>query len=271
MIATDLDGTLLRSDGTLSPGTVGVLAQAAGAGIAVVLVTARPMRWHDRYPFTVLAPYLTHAVFANGAVTFDFATSAADTRGPRLSPPVLAELVGRIGAAVPEAVFAVETDDGLAMWYEPGYPLRLDVGQPGVAPAPRAELVRRPAVKLLVKAPGVAATKLIDRVYAAAGTDAVPSISASDSPVELAPPGVTKATGLAAVAARLGIPPAEVVSFGDMPNDLPMLFWAGLGIAVANAHPEVLAIADAVTGSNDEDGVAAWLTGALAGSPVAER
>jgi len=47
-----------------------------------------------------------------------------------------------------------------------------------------------------------------------------------------------------------------VIAFGDMPNDVSMLAWAGRGIAVANAHPEVLAVADEVTASNDEDGVA---------------
>jgi Cof subfamily protein (haloacid dehalogenase superfamily) len=263
MIATDLDGTLLRSDSTLSPGTAAVLERVAAAGVAVVPVTARPVRWHDRHPFTALAPYLTHAVFANGAVGYDFAASSVVTREPLLPPEILAALVARIHAALPQAVFAVETDDGMAMWHEPGYPLRLDAGQPGTAAAPREELVRRPAVKLLVKAPGVDPAKLVDQSYAVVGGDAEPSISSPVGPVELVSPGVTKATGLAAVAARLRIQPTDVVAFGDMPNDLPMLSWAGRAVVVANAHPEVLAIADEVTGSNDEDGVAAWLTGAL--------
>jgi hydroxymethylpyrimidine pyrophosphatase-like HAD family hydrolase len=68
--------------------------------------------------------------------------------------------------------------------------------------------------------------------------------------------GVTKASALAALAARARIPAAEVIAFGDMPNDLPMLAWAGRAVAVANAHPAVLAAADEVTASNDDDGVA---------------
>jgi len=67
---------------------------------------------------------------------------------------------------------------------------------------------------------------------------------------------VTKASGLAALAAEHGVEPGEVVAFGDMPNDLPMLAWAGHAVAVANAHPEVLAAADEVTAGNDADGVA---------------
>ena len=53
-----------------------------------------------------------------------------------------------------------------------------------------------------------------------------------------------------------GIAPHEVLAVGDMPNDLPMLQWAGRSYAVSNAHPSVIAIADEVTGSNDEDAVA---------------
>ena len=74
--------------------------------------------------------------------------------------------------------------------------------------------------------------------------------------IELSAPGVTKGTGLAGVATELGVPPADVVAFGDMPNDLPMLQWAGWGVAMANAHPGVLATADEITAPNSEDGLA---------------
>jgi hydroxymethylpyrimidine pyrophosphatase-like HAD family hydrolase len=85
--------------------------------------------------------------------------------------------------------------------------------------------------------------------------------------VEILPPGVNKATGLAMVTANLGVDPAEVLVFGDMPNDVPMFEWAGWGrVAVANAHPSVLAVADEVTLGNDEDGVAVYLDQLL--SPI---
>jgi hydroxymethylpyrimidine pyrophosphatase-like HAD family hydrolase len=61
------------------------------------------------------------------------------------------------------------------------------------------------------------------------------------------------------VAARLGVEADDVVVFGDMPNDVPMLAWAGRAVAVANAHPTVKEVADEVTTSNDDDGVAVWL------------
>jgi hydroxymethylpyrimidine pyrophosphatase-like HAD family hydrolase len=77
--------------------------------------------------------------------------------------------------------------------------------------------------------------------------------------VEISASGVTKATGLAALGERLGIGPADVLAFGDMPNDVPMLLWAGRGVAVANAHPAAKAAADDQTLSNVDDGVAAYL------------
>jgi Cof subfamily protein (haloacid dehalogenase superfamily) len=261
LIATDLDGTLLRSDGSVSTSTARALRLAAEAGVAVVPATARPLRWLNGYGF---ATRLSHAVFANGAVVYDIAAAQVISRH-QLAPEMLAALCDRIGAAVPEALFAVEVDDGLAMWHEPDYPLRSDLGQPGVAPAERADMIARPAAKLLVKAPGVDPQLLVARVVAAAGVDAEVSVSAGYGLAELAAVGVSKASGLAAVAARLGVTAEEVVAFGDMPNDLPMLSWAGRAVAVANAHPDVLAAAHEVTASNDDDGVAEWLLAELKG------
>jgi hydroxymethylpyrimidine pyrophosphatase-like HAD family hydrolase len=74
--------------------------------------------------------------------------------------------------------------------------------------------------------------------------------------VEIVPLGTSKATGVEELARPLGIGSDEVVAFGDMPNDIPMLLWAGLGVAMGNAHPEVLAAADEVTAPNSDDGVA---------------
>jgi hydroxymethylpyrimidine pyrophosphatase-like HAD family hydrolase len=74
--------------------------------------------------------------------------------------------------------------------------------------------------------------------------------------MEISASGVSKAVALSRLADELGVPADEVVAFGDMPNDVPMLGWAGHAVAVANAHPDVLAAADEITASNDDDGVA---------------
>jgi hydroxymethylpyrimidine pyrophosphatase-like HAD family hydrolase len=88
--------------------------------------------------------------------------------------------------------------------------------------------------------------------------------------VEVSAAGVNKAAALKELAADLGVEPDEVVAFGDYPNDLPMLQWAGRSIAPANAHPEVLARVDEVTASNHDDGVALAIERLLAGASTAD-
>ncbi|HEX3649209.1 MAG TPA: HAD-IIB family hydrolase, partial [Pseudonocardiaceae bacterium] len=98
--------------------------------------------------------------------------------------------------------------------------------------------------------------ELAEAVAAVLGDQVELTYSSSVGMVELAPRGVTKGSGLAEVAQRLGVPAADVIAFGDMPNDLSMLSWAGHGVAMANGHPSVLAVADEITAANGEDGVA---------------
>jgi hydroxymethylpyrimidine pyrophosphatase-like HAD family hydrolase len=121
------------------------------------------------------------------------------------------------------------------------------------------ELLAQPAAKLLIRA----GSRDSDEFAALVGATLEGMFEATHSSlgglVEISASGVTKASGLAWVAARLGIEAADTVAVGDMPNDVPMLAWAGRAVAMANAHPAVTAIADEVTASNDEDGVAAWL------------
>jgi hydroxymethylpyrimidine pyrophosphatase-like HAD family hydrolase len=89
--------------------------------------------------------------------------------------------------------------------------------------------------------------------------------SSSIGLLEISAPGVTKATGLAELADALGVAAHEVLAIGDMPNDLPMLLWAGRSYAVANAHPAVREAADETIGSNDEDAVATLIEKLLDG------
>lgn len=257
LVATDLDGTLLRSDLTISDRTMATLARLEAAGIVLVLVTGRPLRW--------LAPVLGRTgrrgtvVCANGAVVVDGASGEVLAAWP-LAPAVLAEATARLRAALPGVLFAVE--DALGMRREAAYPVR-SIDQPGERVVPFAELAAEPGLKLLVRAPGVDP----DAVRAACRHHldglATPTSSTLSGLVEVSAAGVTKATGLAWVADRAGVPASAVVAFGDMPNDLPMLAWAGHAVVVAGAHPEALAAADAVAGGNDEDGVAAYLDALL--------
>lgn len=253
LVATDLDGTLLRPDGTISAHTSEVLAAVRALGVEVLVVTARPPRW--------LAPVAglgtTTAICLNGAVVVDLATSRAIERhlmAPRLARAVVADLRREL----PGPVFAVETPEG--MLAERGF----DGWQTDPERAERIEdVVAGGAGKLLVRCAGIDDDAFGVRVREVVAGRGQVHDSGAVGLAEIAAPGVTKASTLARWAARRGIRAEEVWAFGDMPNDLEMLAWAGRGVAVANAHPRVLAAADEVCGSHTDDGVARRLEALL--------
>lgn len=261
LVATDLDGTLLRSDGSLSRRTRAVLSRLEEAGIPVVLVTARPMRWLEDLRHVVGTHAL--AVVSNGAVVMDLRTGEPlEVTGIEPGPGL--EMVADIRAVLPHARFAVETVAGLVR--DQGY-VEPDPVPDDSPVGPLEQVWTAPAVKLLVRLPGAPgdgpipgpeAARFRELVTAAVGERAVATWTVPGL-MEIGPAGVTKATTLARVAAESGIGAAEVIAFGDMPNDLPMLRWAGHGCAVANAHRDVREAADEVVPSNDADGVARTL------------
>ena len=263
LVATDLDGTLLRSDGSVSDRTRAALRAAADAGLRVAFVTGRPPRWLD----VLAAPtgYVGVAVGANGAVLYDMTEERLVSA--HLLPPALVREVGAaIRAEYPKVQFAVEYGDGFAA--EPGYVHDWDInppydrrGEPIAEPVigDLDDITTEPAVKLLAKDHDADADAFLAAATAIVGDRATITHSSSFGLLEISAFGVTKATGLAELADQLGVAPHEVIAIGDMPNDLPMLQWAGHSYAVSNAHPSVLAVADEVIASNDEDAVAQLL------------
>ena len=141
LIATDLDGTLLRSDGSLSDASRRVLAAVEEAGVPVVLVTGRPLRWMESLWDVVGAHGL--AIVSNGAILYDVASRAV-RRVDGLAPQPGLALVERLRGVVPDAAFAVECLDGIRS--EPGF---LDPhGVPEGSPvAPLVELYRQACVR----------------------------------------------------------------------------------------------------------------------------
>jgi Cof subfamily protein (haloacid dehalogenase superfamily) len=259
LVATDLDGTLLRSDGTVSARTRDVLRATVAAGIDVVMVTARPPRDVD-----TLADRLDlagEALCANGAIVYDL-RSRAMLGYQALDRAVAQAVAATIAGLVPGVGFAVETGAGLVV--EPTF-AKLYAGDVRIPAADLAELWHRgdPIVKLLAWTPSATEDDLLAAMRAAVGDRAECTHSGGSGLLEVSAPGVSKAAALATLCARRGIQPADVVAFGDMPNDLAMLRWAGAGYAVANAHPSVLAATTARTASNDDDGVAQVLSGFL--------
>jgi Cof subfamily protein (haloacid dehalogenase superfamily) len=256
LIATDLDGTLVRPDDTISERTVSALARAAAAGTRVVLVTGRPARWLPRVYTALAASY--PAICGNGAAIYDPVTETVRDARP-LAVHVLQDVCTRLRAHIPGIRFAVEVDGGRAMLHEQGYELRWDLGDPAVRMVTGVELTTVSAIKLLARAPDRDADRLSARIRSLVDRSVEVTHSSSTGLVEMSAAGITKASGLAAFADAHGVDARDAVAFGDMPNDVPMLRWAGHGVAVANAHPEALAVADDVTLSNVDDGVAVYL------------
>lgn len=254
LLATDLDGTLLRSDGSLSDRTRAAIAAAEGAGVGVVFVTARPPRWLDELADAVGGHGV--ALCGNGAFVLDVARREV-VRAHPFAPTELRELLADLRAAVPGIGFAVECADGMRRDEH-----FLDAHRDD---AVGDDLEAVGAGKLLARADDVEHDVFLDLVSQVVGERAELGFSGARGLAELTPRGVTKASGLRDWCAEQGIAAHDVWACGDMPNDLPMLAWAGRALAVANAHPEVLAAADEVIGGNDDDGVAAVLEGLVEG------
>lgn len=260
LVASDLDGTLLRPDGTISGRTARTLAGLHEARIDVVFVTARPPRWVDEVAHAVAGHGVV--VCLNGAFVYEPAAGRVLEAHP-IGDALVRELVADLREALPGAAFAVEGVAGIAseQHFEHGeHPV------PHGAPVAAAveELLDGSAGKLLVRCRGTSTDELVARVEEVLGERAVVANSGAVGLAEVCGPGVSKGIALARWAASRGVAPHEVWAFGDMPNDLPMLRWAGRAFAVANAHPQVLAAAHEVCGSNADDGVAKRLEALLA-------
>ncbi|MEU8204407.1 HAD family hydrolase [Streptosporangium sp. NPDC049046] len=255
MIATDLDGTALRSDGTVSPRTAAAFALVENAGATLVFVTGRPPRWMSMVAGAVRRRGL--AICANGALVYDL-HSEQIVKSHLIHPDVLEEVVRRLREKVPDLAFSVEYEGGFA--HESDFRLgRWDSKTVVGRRVGTDALTSRPCAKLLALHPRMDPDILHEAVYGLVGDLVTPTHSSGRALIEMSAHGVTKASALAHLAMTLGVVAEEVVAFGDMPNDLPMLRWAGTSYAVANAHPEVLAAVDHVTAANNDDGVAGVL------------
>ena len=270
LVASDLDGTLLRSDGSVSERNRAALALARSRGAEVVLTTGRPPRL-----VLALADQLGPAgtagtaICANGAILLDVATGAMLDHHP-LVPELARDLVARLRAALPGILFSLEL--GLDFARETAYH---ETFRP--PPAPRygdaLELAHEPVTKLLGRHPSLPFDEVLATAQAVCGADAV-ATTAGHTVVEISAAGVTKAAMLAALCRARGLTPDAVVAFGDAPNDLELLALVGRPVAMGNAQDVVKAAVRArpggeIAAGNDEDGVAQLLERLLGGAPPA--
>ncbi|WP_159769854.1 HAD family hydrolase [Streptomyces sp. HM190] len=251
LIATDLDGTLLRSDDSVSERTREALAAATAAGAAHIVVTGRAVP-STRHILDDLG-YRGLAVCGQGAQVYhagEHRLLTAVTLDRRLAAVALAKIeaeVGPLHLAASRAGLDGELLSG------PGYVFRGTL--PTVPFTEVSDLWSAPLNKIYIQHPTLSTDELTEAAQRAAG-GFVTVAMAGEGIVELLPLGLTKATGLSLAARRLGAKAADTIAFGDMPNDIPLLNWAAHGVAMANAHPTLKAVANEVTSSNDADGIA---------------
>jgi len=258
MVACDLDGTIVCAGGTISARTLAALAECERLGIHVVFVTGRPPRWMDT--IVAMTGHQGLALCGNGAAVLDLATNEVVSSNG-LSAEAVLETAARLRRHIPGIAFALETLNGYRREAE-----YLPLHQAAI------EAATGSLDELLIDCPVV--IKLLGRQarphYGMLDSDGLLAIARRELSglvevvhsdpasfmLEISAPGVTKASALAWLADSLGVSAADVVAFGDMPNDVPMLTWAGAGYAMADGHPEVLAATAFRAPPCAEDGVA---------------
>jgi Cof subfamily protein (haloacid dehalogenase superfamily) len=258
LIASDVDGTLLDNDEAVTERTRAAIRAAVASGATFVLATGRPPRWIAPVVDALgLAPM---AVCANGAVLYDPGSDRV-VSARTLSPEALRELAEIATRVIPGAGLAVErigdsAHDAATPQFvsSPGYEHAWL--NPDNTEVSLDDLLSAPAVKLLIRKAGARSGDMAAALAENVGVQGDITYSTNNGLIEVVPRGISKATGVMEVARPLGIAAEDVVAFGDMPNDVPMLVWAGHGVAMGNAHPDALAAANEVTTTNTDDGVA---------------
>lgn len=259
LVATDVDGTLFDDRDLVTPRTAAVITRLVAAGCGFVVVTGRPPRWIAPVVAGLPEGLVRLCVCANGAVLYD-AVEETVLGAHTLPTESIRSLAKEAGALFPGCAIGVErigtaqgggADEFLT---GPGYVHAWGEHDGGAADPD--ELFARPATKLLIRAPELTSEQMLRSLSPRIDGLADLTFSHPSGLLEASAPGVTKATGLADVAARSGVDAAETIAFGDMPNDREMLRWAGTGVAMGNAHPDLVAVADEVTASHTADGIA---------------
>ncbi len=245
LIATDLDGTLLQPGGVLSDRTRATL-EAVDAD--VVVVTARPPRFVRDLELTGTA------ICANGAMIYDL-TNQEVTHAQTVPFDVVRKVAVALAEVIPNVGIAVET--GLETLSEPGFQ-----GFGPKNPHRTLELLdhvfeeAHQVVQMLAWAPDGESDHMMEIARQAVGQHVTVTHSGGIGMLEISPPGVSKAVTLESLCNARGITKDQVIAFGDMPNDLSVLGWAGTAYAMGNAHPIVKQACSNHAPPNTEDGVA---------------
>ncbi|MFE1595170.1 HAD family hydrolase [Nocardia sp. NPDC058705] len=258
LVASDVDGTLIDDSEKVSARTKAAVGALVADGATFVLATGRPPRWIE--PVVSELGYAPLAICGNGAVVYDSATDRV-LSSHTLDVETLSWLAEVAERALPGCGLATErvgasAHDAVTQQFVSSPTYEHAWLNPDDTVVSHAEVIDSPAIKMLIRLSSARSSEMRAVLAPLIGDRAEITYSTESGLIELAVPKVTKASGLAEVARRIGVENSAIVAFGDMPNDVPMLAMAGHGVAMGNAHPEARAAADEVTGSNIDDGVA---------------
>lgn len=275
LVGIDLDGTLLRSDGSICFQSAEAIMEIAQRGVKVVLVSGRAPR--SMLPIHQALGLTTLLIGHNGAVIYD-PVSHETIANETMPGPLARQIVSQARDIAPDLAIGIEVDDKLytettrrrqkkaalagtrstggdafdAVAVDPAA-----IPEAGFADASGAyvDVLDRPVTKVMM----IGAPHLLGDVQMALQRTSADQVDFSFSDLRLLQVvrrGVDKAAALAVVAERYGVPRNGVMTIGDAPNDIPMLRWAGLGVALRNAWDEVRQAAHFTCSSNDDAGVA---------------
>jgi Cof subfamily protein (haloacid dehalogenase superfamily) len=261
LVALDIDGTLFAAheaagtvEETITPGVYAAVQRAVDAGVHIVLATGR-----STYGVTGVWDMLdlprnddqVLTIASNGAVTFTY-------RPVEVIEAVTfdaSEVVRQLMEHVPQAMVAVE-EIGVGYRVNRHFPDGEITGQMVLQSID--ELVAEPVTRVIIRDPDASVDSFIE-LAERLGLHGTNYFIGWTAWLDLAPEGVSKASALASVAARLGVYRSDVLAIGDGRNDTDMLAWAGRGVAMGQSVDEVKQAADAVTASVYDDGAATEL------------
>ena len=259
LVASDVDGTLVDDHERLTLRTHVAVNAVRDAGGHFVLATGRPPRAVD--PIADQLDFAPLAVCANGAVLYDTGSGRV-VSASLMSPELLETVADLVRRLLPGAGFAAERvahgeHDTATPRFAASTGYQHAWLEPDTVTAADAEVLAHPAVKLLVRQPGMTSDEMHARIAPHLEGLADVTYATNDGLIEFHVPGVTKATGIQLAIEHLGLTgDLRTAAFGDMPNDAEMLRWASMGVAMGNAHPLARGAANTVTATNLDDGVA---------------
>jgi HAD superfamily hydrolase (TIGR01484 family) len=254
LVALDIDGTLVDFVDNMTPAVLHAVRGVVDAGAQVVLATGRSVFGVERV-VEMLQLESGHCVASNGAVTFTYhpvEITSAVTFDPEPAVRMVLE-------HVPDALVAVEV---IGRGYRANalFPEGEITGEMWIESVD--ELIREPVTRVIIRDPESSAEDFV-ALAESLGLHGTNYFVGYTAWLDLAPEGVSKASALAEICAILGVERSEVLAIGDGRNDLEMIEWAGRGVAMGQAPEELKSVADAVTGTLDQDGAATELARAF--------